>query len=44
LLIGGFEACSDVNGIAIGGVIEEAAATEIAYNRWPGMDADARNP
>src|SRR5262249_51782473 len=44
LLIGRFEACSDVNSVAIGGVVEEAAATEIAYNRWPRMYANPRNP
>ena len=40
LLVGGFQPRRDIDGVAIGGVIEEAAAAEIADDRRPGMDAD----
>jgi hypothetical protein len=32
------------NGVAVRCVVEETAAAEIPYNRWPGMDAKARTP
>src|SRR6202011_4274494 len=40
-LVGGLKPGRGVDGIAIGGVIEEAAATEIADQRWACMNADA---
>jgi hypothetical protein len=43
LLVGSFKSRRNVDGVAIGCVVEETAATKIADNRWPGMDADARN-
>jgi hypothetical protein len=43
LLVGSFQAPGDVDGVAIGCVVEEAAATEIADDRRPGVDANARD-
>ncbi len=40
LLIGGFQPRRDIDGVAIGGVIEETIAAEIADDRRSGMDAD----
>jgi hypothetical protein len=37
-----FQSRRDVDGVAIGCVVEEAPATKIADDRRPGMDADAR--
>ena len=41
LLVGGFQSRGDVDGVAIGRVVEEAAAAEIADDRRSGMNADA---
>ena len=40
LLVGGFEPRRNIDGIAIGGVVEEAAAAEISDNRRAGMHPD----
>src|SRR6476619_3637329 len=43
LLVGSFESRCDVDSVAIGSVIEESAASEIADNCRSSMGADARN-
>src|SRR4051794_38068666 len=40
-LVGGLEPCRGVDGVTIGGVVEEAAAAKIADQRGAGMDAKA---
>jgi hypothetical protein len=43
LFIGGLEPRRGIDRVSIGGVIEESLATEIANQRRPGMDANARD-
>src|ERR1700720_3334193 len=43
LLVGGFQSRRNVDGVAIGYVVEEAPATKIADNRRSGMNAYARD-
>ena len=40
MLVGGLEPGCGVDGVAISGVVEKAAAAEIADQRRPGMDTD----
>src|ERR1700719_395933 len=40
LLVGNLQPCCDVDGVAVGRVIEEPATTEVADDRGPGMNAD----
>ena len=42
LLVGAFEPRRDIDGVAIGGVVEKMAAAEGADDRRPGMRADPR--
>ena len=44
LLVGSFQTRRDVDGVAIGRVVEEPAAAEVADNRWTGMNADPCDP
>jgi hypothetical protein len=44
LLVGGFQPCRHVDGIAIGGVVEEATAAEVADDRRSGMNTDTCDP
>src|SRR4051812_34593055 len=44
LLVHRFETSSDVDGVAVSRVLEEAAAAEIAHDRRSGMNADPRRP
>ena len=44
LLVCRFQPRRDIDGVAIGGVVEKSAAAEITYNRRSGMNADARGP
>jgi len=43
LLVGGFQSRRNVDGVAMGCVVEEAPATKIADDRRSGMDANARD-
>jgi hypothetical protein len=43
LLVGNFQPRGDVDGVAIGGVVEEAAAAEITNDRRASMHSDPRN-
>jgi hypothetical protein len=43
LLVGSFQPRRNVDGVAIGRVVEEAPATKIADDRRSGMNANARN-
>ena len=43
LFVGSFEPCSNIDCVAIGGVIEEAATAEIPDDRRSGMDANPGN-
>ena len=43
LLVGGFQSRRNVDGVAIGCVVEEATATEITDDRRPGMNTDPRD-
>jgi len=43
LLVGRFKTSSNIDRVAIGGVVEEALAAKIADNRRPSMDANARH-
>ena len=40
LLVGSFQSRRNVYGVAIGCIVEEATATEIADDRWPCMNTD----
>ena len=42
MLVGGLKTRSRVDGVAVGRVVEETAAAEIADDRRPGMNADPR--
>ena len=44
LFVGGFQPRRNIDGITVGGVVEEAATTEIADNCGPGMSTNTRNP
>ena len=44
LLVGGFEPRRNVDGIAIGGVVEESTSPEIADYRWSRVDPNSRYP
>ena len=44
LLIGGFQSRRDVNGIAVGGVIEKPAATKVSDDRRSRVSPNPRNP
>src|SRR3979490_3199124 len=43
-LVGALQPRRDVDGIAIGGVVEEAVAAEIANHGWTGVNADPGDP
>ena len=43
LLVGGFQSCCDVDGVAIGCVVEEAITTEIADDRRACMNTNTCN-
>lgn len=43
LFVGGFESCCDIDGIAVGGVVEQTAAAGIADHRRAGVYPDARH-
>ncbi len=43
-LVGALEPRCDVDGVAIGGVIEETVAAEVPHHRRTGVNADAGNP
>jgi hypothetical protein len=43
LLVGSFQSRRNVDGVAIGCVVEEAPTTKIADDRRSGMDANARD-
>ena len=40
LLVGDFETCCDIDGVAISRVVEEASPAEITDYRRPGVNAD----
>ena len=43
LLVGGFKTSRDIDGVTIGGVVEEPATAEIANNRGASVNTNPRD-